>query len=83
MTEIEGLTSDFSALESLSMINVGLQSLTTFPKLGNLKKVRPSGLPPSPILATAERFDAQTFIHGLIQSLLLLVLALVWTDLCS
>ena len=39
VTEIEGLTTDFSALESLSMINVGLQSLTTFPKLGNLKKV--------------------------------------------
>ncbi|KAK7475765.1 hypothetical protein BaRGS_00032986 [Batillaria attramentaria] len=39
VTEIEGLTSDFSALESLSMINVGLQSLSNFPKLGNLKKL--------------------------------------------
>ncbi|KAK7096033.1 acidic leucine-rich nuclear phosphoprotein 32 family member B-like isoform X2 [Littorina saxatilis] len=39
VTEIEGLTSDFSALESLSMINVGLQSLSSFPKLGNLKKL--------------------------------------------
>lgn len=38
-TEIEGLTSDFSALESLSMINVGLQSLSSFPKLGNLKRL--------------------------------------------
>lgn len=39
VTEVEGLTSDFCALESLSMINVGLQSLSTFPKLGNLKKL--------------------------------------------
>jgi len=39
VTEIEGLTSEFAALESLSMINVGLQSLTGFPKLGNLKRL--------------------------------------------
>lgn len=39
VTEFEGLTNDFCALESLSMINVGLQSLSTFPKLGNLKKL--------------------------------------------
>jgi len=37
--DIEGLTSDFSALECLSMINVGLQSLANFPKLGNLKRL--------------------------------------------
>lgn len=39
VTEIEGLTSDFTSLESLSMINVGLQSLNNFPKLGNLRKL--------------------------------------------
>lgn len=34
-----GLTSEFSALESLSLINVGLTSLKGFPKLSSLKKV--------------------------------------------
>jgi len=35
-----GLTSEFSALESLSLINVGLTSLKGFPKLSSLKKVK-------------------------------------------
>ncbi|KAL8558701.1 hypothetical protein ACOMHN_037794 [Nucella lapillus] len=39
VTEMEGLTSGFTALETLSMINVGLQSLSDFPKLCSLKKL--------------------------------------------
>ncbi|EZA61778.1 Acidic leucine-rich nuclear phosphoprotein 32 family member A [Ooceraea biroi] len=38
-TQIVGLTSEFSALESLSLINVGLTSLKGFPKLSSLKKL--------------------------------------------
>jgi len=38
-TQIVGLTNEFSALESLSLINVGLTSLKGFPKLPSLKKV--------------------------------------------
>uniref|UniRef100_U5EZR7 Putative microtubule binding protein n=1 Tax=Corethrella appendiculata TaxID=1370023 RepID=U5EZR7_9DIPT len=38
-TSIEGLTDEFTALETLSMINVGLKSLKNFPKLQNLKKL--------------------------------------------
>jgi acidic leucine-rich nuclear phosphoprotein 32 family protein A/C/D len=38
-TNIVGLTDDFVALESLSLINVGLTSLKGFPKLPNLKKL--------------------------------------------
>jgi len=38
-TQIVGLTSEFNALESLSLINVGLTSLKGFPKLSSLKKV--------------------------------------------
>lgn len=38
-TQIVGLTNEFSALESLSLINVGLTSLKGFPKLSSLKKV--------------------------------------------
>lgn len=34
-----GLTNEFSALESLSLINVGLTSLKGFPELSSLKKV--------------------------------------------
>ena len=34
-----GLTEEFSSLESLSLINVGLTSLKGFPKLPNLKKL--------------------------------------------
>lgn len=41
-TYIVGLTDEFVALESLSLINVGLTSLKGFPKLPNLKKVRRS-----------------------------------------
>ncbi|KYQ59627.1 Acidic leucine-rich nuclear phosphoprotein 32 family member A [Trachymyrmex zeteki] len=38
-TQIVGLTNEFSALESLSLINVGLTSLKGFPKLSSLKKM--------------------------------------------
>lgn len=38
-TTIEGLTDEFTALETLSMINVGLTTLKNFPKLPNLKKL--------------------------------------------
>ncbi|XP_019873307.1 acidic leucine-rich nuclear phosphoprotein 32 family member A [Aethina tumida] len=38
-TSIVGLTDEFSNLESLSLINVGLTSLKGFPKLPNLKKL--------------------------------------------
>ncbi|XP_029051853.1 acidic leucine-rich nuclear phosphoprotein 32 mapmodulin isoform X2 [Osmia lignaria lignaria] len=38
-THIVGLTDEFVALESLSLINVGLTSLKGFPKLSNLKKL--------------------------------------------
>jgi len=38
-TSIVGITDEFSALESLSLINVGLTSLKGFPKLPNLKKL--------------------------------------------
>ncbi|XP_056640496.1 acidic leucine-rich nuclear phosphoprotein 32 family member A isoform X1 [Diorhabda sublineata] len=38
-TSIIGLTDEFTNLESLSLINVGLTSLKGFPKLPNLKKL--------------------------------------------
>lgn len=38
-TNIEGLTDEFTNLESLSLINVGLTTLKGFPKLPNLRKV--------------------------------------------
>lgn len=38
-TQISGLTEDFKALESLSLINVGLTTLKGFPNLPNLKKL--------------------------------------------
>lgn len=37
---IDGLTEEFSELESLSLINVGLTSLKGFPSLPKLQKVR-------------------------------------------
>jgi len=37
--KIEGLTSEFKSLETLSLINLGLQSLESFPKLGSLKRL--------------------------------------------
>jgi Leucine-rich repeat (LRR) protein len=36
---IDGLTEEFSELESLSLINVGLTSLKAFPNLPKLQKV--------------------------------------------
>ncbi|XP_025829889.1 acidic leucine-rich nuclear phosphoprotein 32 family member A [Agrilus planipennis] len=38
-TSIVGLTDEYSSLETLSLINVGLTSLKGFPKLPNLKKL--------------------------------------------
>ncbi|XP_059171282.1 acidic leucine-rich nuclear phosphoprotein 32 family member B-like isoform X3 [Physella acuta] len=38
-SKIEGLTSEFVNLQTLSLINLGLQSLEGFPKLGNLRKL--------------------------------------------
>lgn len=38
-TSIEGLTDEFTVLEKLSLINVGLTSLKNFPKLPSLKKL--------------------------------------------
>uniref|UniRef100_A0A8C6KW96 Acidic leucine-rich nuclear phosphoprotein 32 family member n=1 Tax=Nothobranchius furzeri TaxID=105023 RepID=A0A8C6KW96_NOTFU len=38
--KIEGLTAEFVNLEFLSLINVGLISVSNLPKLGKLKKVR-------------------------------------------
>jgi len=38
-TQIEGMTDEFSNLESLSLINVGLTSLKGFPVLPNLRKL--------------------------------------------
>ena len=38
-TSIVGLTDEYTALESLSLINVGLTTLRGFPKLPNLKKL--------------------------------------------
>lgn len=35
----DGLCSDFTNLQTLSLINLGLQSLENFPKLGNLRKL--------------------------------------------
>ncbi|KAK3595476.1 hypothetical protein CHS0354_003464, partial [Potamilus streckersoni] len=37
--QIDGLTSEFTGLESLSLINVGLTSLKGFPRLPNLKRL--------------------------------------------
>ncbi|TNN27715.1 Acidic leucine-rich nuclear phosphoprotein 32 family member B [Liparis tanakae] len=37
--KIEGLTAEFVNLEFLSLINVGLMSVSNLPKLGKLKKV--------------------------------------------
>lgn len=38
--KVEGLTSEFVNLEFLSLINVGLTSISNLPKLHKLKKVR-------------------------------------------
>ena len=37
--QIDGLTDEFTALESLSIINAGLTMLKGFPKIPNLRKV--------------------------------------------
>ena len=38
-TQIEGLTDEYTNLETLSLINVGLTTLKGFPKLPKLKKL--------------------------------------------
>ncbi len=38
-TQVEGLNENYTKLESLSMINVGLTSLKGFPKLAALQRV--------------------------------------------
>lgn len=37
--EVEGLTDDYTGLEILSMVNVGLSSLSKLPSLPKLRKV--------------------------------------------
>lgn len=39
--EVEGLSDEYTGLELLSMVNVGLTSLAKLPKLPKLRKVRP------------------------------------------
>ena len=39
--EVEGLTEEYSELEVLSMVNVGLNSLSKLPPLPKLRKVGP------------------------------------------
>lgn len=46
--EVEGLTDEYTALESLSMVNVGLASLSKLPSLPKLRKV--SDTPPVPTM---------------------------------
>lgn len=41
---MEGITEEFSNLETLSLINVGLTSVAEIPKLEKLKKVASSSL---------------------------------------
>lgn len=41
--EVEGLTEEFSALEVLSMVNIGLSSLAKLPALPKLRKVGSGG----------------------------------------
>lgn len=40
--EVEGLTDEFTQLEFLSVVNVGLSSLAKLPSLPKLRKVSPS-----------------------------------------
>lgn len=45
--EVEGLTDEYTELEVLSMVNVGLKSLAKLPSLPKLRKVSsPRLLPP-------------------------------------
>lgn len=46
--KIEGITEEFSNLELLSLINVGLTSVADIPKLDKLKKVRAANLNVAP-----------------------------------
>lgn len=45
--EVEGLTDEYTGLEVLSMVNVGLKSLSKLPSLPKLRKV--SSTPPLPV----------------------------------
>lgn len=46
--EVEGLTDEFTELEFLSVVNVGLSSLAKLPSLPKLRKVSPPHLSPEP-----------------------------------
>lgn len=50
--EVEGLTEDYAELEVLSMVNVGLTSLSKLPPLPKLRKVGSSRGPTRPDLGT-------------------------------
>ncbi|MEQ2202147.1 Acidic leucine-rich nuclear phosphoprotein 32 member B, partial [Xenoophorus captivus] len=43
--EVEGLTDEYTELEILSMVNIGLSSLSKLPSLPKLRKVSPPGCP--------------------------------------
>lgn len=52
--EVEGLTDEYTGLEVLSMVNVGLKSLSKLPPLPKLRKVssrRPTSVPLGPLLS--------------------------------
>lgn len=62
--KIEGLTAEFVNLEFLSLINVGLMSVSNLPKLAKLKKVKRKTL--FPILTLHVRAEARqnaSWIH--------------------
>lgn len=46
--EVEGLTDEYAGLEVLSMVNVGLKSLSKLPSLPKLRKVSSARPPPVP-----------------------------------
>lgn len=46
--EVEGLTDEYTELEVLSMVNVGLKSLAKLPSLPKLRKVSSPRLLPVP-----------------------------------
>lgn len=47
--EVEGLTDEYTSLEVLSMVNVGLRSLCKLPSLPKLRKVSRTRPPPVPL----------------------------------
>lgn len=67
--EVESLTDEYTGLEILSMVNVGLASLSKLPSLPKLRKV-------SPTLAVSH--NATRFNKGFYCSLLPLVFHTLW-----